>query len=175
MDEWKKDPRDPDPAMIRAARGKAELTQTQAAEMVGASLRAWQEWEGGRRRMDYATWYLFKAKLERHEPEHFVKAVDGSWKGVDPDRELRPGGREAILREDYVCLQTTGGFEVRVRVRFDRADGLVAGVYQGVINGFPNEPSDVAVKGRFAIGDPVVFLEEQVAHVHLRNEAHFAS
>lgn len=43
----------------RAARQAAGLTQTQAAELIGASLRAFQDWEGARRRMPPAKYALF--------------------------------------------------------------------------------------------------------------------
>jgi DNA-binding transcriptional regulator YiaG len=43
----------------RAARKAAKLTQSQAAALIGAKLRTWQEWEGGRRNMPPAKWALF--------------------------------------------------------------------------------------------------------------------
>lgn len=43
----------------RAARLSAGLTQTQAAGLIGATLRAWQEWEGDRRNMPPAKYALF--------------------------------------------------------------------------------------------------------------------
>lgn len=174
MEDWMKDPRDPSREMIRETRLAAGLTQTKAAELVNASLRAWQDWEGGQRRMDFATWYLFKAKLERHTPEDFVASENDEPNfGVDKSRKVRKGSERLILRDDFVNLQTTEGFEVRVRVTLDRSDGLLAGVFQGVVNGFPNATADVDAKGRFAIGEPAVFLESQVAFIHLRNDAHF--
>ena len=52
----------PDPSEIRAAREAAELTQTEAADLVRASLRAWQQWEAGDRRMHPGLWELFRLK-----------------------------------------------------------------------------------------------------------------
>lgn len=57
--------RNPPPATIRAARKAAGLTQTEAARLVHASLRSWQDWEGGRRKMHPAIWELFCLKLSR--------------------------------------------------------------------------------------------------------------
>lgn len=53
----------PAPAEIRAAREAAGLTQTQAAHLVHGTLRAWQEWEAGNRRMHPGLWELFRLKL----------------------------------------------------------------------------------------------------------------
>ncbi len=49
----------PTPAEIRQARKAAGLTQSQAAAMVCRTLRNWQQWEGGERRMSPALWRLF--------------------------------------------------------------------------------------------------------------------
>lgn len=53
----------PDPADIRSARDAAQLTQTEAARLIHSTLRAWQDWEAGKRRMHPAMWELFQAKL----------------------------------------------------------------------------------------------------------------
>ena len=58
----------PSPAEIRAAREAAGLTQTEAAELVHSTLRAWQNWEveensAEQRRMHTATWELFRVKV----------------------------------------------------------------------------------------------------------------
>lgn len=55
----------PSPAGIRAARRAAGLTQEKAAEIIGATRRAWQEWEAGRRNMPWAKWELFQIKVEQ--------------------------------------------------------------------------------------------------------------
>ena len=59
--------RNPSPAEVRAAREAAGLTQAQAANLVYASLRNWQQWEqsegaSSARRMHPAIWELFRMK-----------------------------------------------------------------------------------------------------------------
>lgn len=54
----------PSPAGIRQARKAAGLTQAQAGQVIGASRRAWQEWEAGRRNMPPAKMELFKLKTQ---------------------------------------------------------------------------------------------------------------
>jgi DNA-binding transcriptional regulator YiaG len=49
----------PMPSEIKAHRLLAGLTQKAAAELVFSSLRAWEEWESGRRRMHAAQWKYF--------------------------------------------------------------------------------------------------------------------
>lgn len=61
--------RNPSPGEVRAAREAARLTQTQAAALVYASLRNWQQWEqaegaSSARRMHPAIWELFRIKSE---------------------------------------------------------------------------------------------------------------
>ena len=56
---------------IRSARHAAGLTQTEAAVLVHASLRTWQQWEAGVRGMPAGLFELFMIKtgqwpLERH-------------------------------------------------------------------------------------------------------------
>ncbi len=58
-------PKRPTPKQILAARVTAGLTQHQAAELIQYSERAWQEWEGGRRRMRQSTFEIF---LQRSKP-----------------------------------------------------------------------------------------------------------
>jgi len=52
----------PTPQEILAAREAAGLTQTQAAMLVHASCRTWQQWEADDRRMHPAFWELFCIK-----------------------------------------------------------------------------------------------------------------
>jgi DNA-binding transcriptional regulator YiaG len=52
----------PAPGDIIAARQAAALTQTQAASLVYGSLRTWQQWEAGDRRMHAGLWELFRLK-----------------------------------------------------------------------------------------------------------------
>jgi len=55
----------PTPKEIRKAREEAGLTQTEAGERVWMSLRAWQDWEGGKREMLPIVFWAFKQKT-RH-------------------------------------------------------------------------------------------------------------
>jgi DNA-binding transcriptional regulator YiaG len=62
-------PKAPRPDEIKAARIAAHLTQTQAAEKIGYTERAWQDWEGGRRGMRRALFDLFRQRcLETQKP-----------------------------------------------------------------------------------------------------------
>ena len=58
--------RNPSPAEVRAAREAAGLTQAQAAALVHASARNWQQWEqeagANVRRMHPGLWELFRLK-----------------------------------------------------------------------------------------------------------------
>lgn len=57
------------PKSIKAARTAANLTQAQAATMIGASTRTWQDWEQTKpdgtpkRNMPQAKWALFKIMI----------------------------------------------------------------------------------------------------------------
>lgn len=55
--------RNPTPAEVRAAREAAGLSQTAAARVIYCTLRGWQEWEAGNRRMHPAFWELFRNKI----------------------------------------------------------------------------------------------------------------
>lgn len=52
----------PTPNQIKAARKKAGLTQSTAAELIWSTLRTWQDWEAGIARMHPAIWFAFKLK-----------------------------------------------------------------------------------------------------------------
>lgn len=58
----------PSPEDVRAAREAAGLTQTQAAALVHASTRNWQQWEQAEganvRRMHPGLWELFRIKTK---------------------------------------------------------------------------------------------------------------
>ena len=58
--------RNPTPAEVRSAREAAGLTQVQAAALVHASARNWQQWEqeegANVRRMHPGLWELFRLK-----------------------------------------------------------------------------------------------------------------
>ncbi len=52
----------PIPDAIKAARAAAGLTQTAAARLIYSTLRTWQQWEAGDRRMHPALFELFLLK-----------------------------------------------------------------------------------------------------------------
>ena len=54
----------PTPEEIREARKVLGLTQTAAAATIYSTLRAWQEWEAGNRRMHPGLWELFRTKTK---------------------------------------------------------------------------------------------------------------
>jgi DNA-binding transcriptional regulator YiaG len=56
----------PKPEEIRAAREAAGLTQTEASALVRGSLRGWQNWEDGSRRMHPGLWELFGIKTSQN-------------------------------------------------------------------------------------------------------------
>jgi len=60
--------RNPSPAQIVAARQHAELTQAQAAAKIGGSVRAWEKWEAGERRMHPGLFELFLIKTGQPKP-----------------------------------------------------------------------------------------------------------
>ena len=66
--------RNPTPAEVRAAREAAGLTQTQAAALVRATARNWQQWEqtegSNARRMHPGLWELFQSKAQTSAPHH---------------------------------------------------------------------------------------------------------
>lgn len=64
----------PQPAQIKAARKMARLTQTQAAQMVGVTLRNWQYWESGTSKMPQAAWEIFQIKVNHHLSSHGFQA-----------------------------------------------------------------------------------------------------
>jgi len=45
--------------ILKQYRLDAKLTQVQAAEMIGAAVRTWQDWEAGRRNIPPAKYRLF--------------------------------------------------------------------------------------------------------------------
>ena len=55
----------PTTAEIRTKRVAAGLTQAAAADLVCGSLRAWEEWEAGRRKMHPGLWRLFLIEARR--------------------------------------------------------------------------------------------------------------
>jgi putative transcriptional regulator len=63
----------PPPEAIRAARVAAGLTQRAAADIIHASVRGWEDWEAGRRRMHAAFFELFIIKTSKHHPWRAIK------------------------------------------------------------------------------------------------------
>ncbi len=55
----------PTPEAIKKARIAVELTQRQAADLIGYSRRSWQEWEAGRRNMRMVTFKAFKQAADK--------------------------------------------------------------------------------------------------------------
>lgn len=58
----------PTPAQVIAAREAAGLTQSEAAGKIGGTLRAWQDYEGGQRRMHPGLFELFLIKTGQPKP-----------------------------------------------------------------------------------------------------------
>jgi len=56
----------PSPEKLRTFSARLELTQQEAADSVHVSLRAWQMWEAGKRKMPAATWELCVIKAGIH-------------------------------------------------------------------------------------------------------------
>lgn len=54
--------RTPKPDEIRAAREAAQLSRDAAAKLIYKSVRAWEKWENGERKMDPAFWELWRIK-----------------------------------------------------------------------------------------------------------------
>lgn len=54
------------PTAIRAARTAAGHTQTEAGQIVGGTLRTWQDWEAGKREMPEAAWHLYLLRTDQH-------------------------------------------------------------------------------------------------------------
>jgi len=55
----------PTPEEVRAARKALGITQTAAARVIYCTLRGWQGWEAGERRMHPALWELFNIKTKK--------------------------------------------------------------------------------------------------------------
>jgi putative transcriptional regulator len=57
----------PFPHQIRALRQSLRITQTEAAQAIMVSLRAFQQWEGGQRKMPEGMWLLLKLRTAHIE------------------------------------------------------------------------------------------------------------
>ena len=66
---------EPGPDDIGAVRKGAGLTQSEAASLVYVTLRAWQWWEAGKRRMPLAVWELFQIKAHLHVKAQRLKKL----------------------------------------------------------------------------------------------------
>lgn len=55
----------PSPKQIKVLRNSLNLSQTEAADILYCTLRGWQEWEAGNRRMHPAFWELFNIKSNK--------------------------------------------------------------------------------------------------------------
>jgi DNA-binding transcriptional regulator YiaG len=62
------------PAIFRAAREAAGLTQTEAGALIHCALRTVQDWEAGKRKMHKAFWDLFLRKVAEKKARDFVSA-----------------------------------------------------------------------------------------------------
>ncbi|NDH69699.1 MAG: XRE family transcriptional regulator [Gammaproteobacteria bacterium] len=56
----------PTPKKLKTVRAAMGYTQKEAAEMVSVSLRAWQLWEAGHRKMPPGLWELCIIKANLH-------------------------------------------------------------------------------------------------------------
>lgn len=120
---------------------------------------------------------------QQHGPGDFLESNDGRSQGYDPCEKIN--NDTYPLSGDHVCLMAKEDFqefEVEVRV-CDQEDGVLAGMHHGVIIGFPlktgvdfpqgKDPSMIEKRGKFSIGDSVIFYEKQVLHNNFRNVEHY--
>ncbi len=64
----------PAPDKLKSTRKALGYTQKEAAQMVHVSLRAWQLWEAGDRKMPAAIWELCVVKAGMHPLYRAIKA-----------------------------------------------------------------------------------------------------
>jgi putative transcriptional regulator len=64
-------------AMIREARSKLCLTQSAAGRLFGATLRTWQDWEGGKRKPHGSATRLIRLATEMPEVVEWLRARQG--------------------------------------------------------------------------------------------------
>ena len=65
----------PDPSEIRAAREAARLTQTSAAKLIFSTLRTWQDWEAGKRKMHTGLLKLLKIEVSRLKRKRIMRTL----------------------------------------------------------------------------------------------------
>jgi putative transcriptional regulator len=63
------------PEQIRAAREAARLTQTAAAKLIFSTLRTWQDWEAGKRKMHKGLFKLFKLEVARLKRNRLIRQL----------------------------------------------------------------------------------------------------
>jgi len=68
--------RNPTPAEVLAAREKAGLTQTEAGELIYGTLRTWQDWESGERRMHPQMFEAFLLKTGQMQRSFYEELLD---------------------------------------------------------------------------------------------------
>jgi DNA-binding XRE family transcriptional regulator len=64
----------PSPSDIRDARAAAGLTQTEAAAVIGYSLRGWQDLEAGLGRINSVLWAAWRIRVGLDAPESILTA-----------------------------------------------------------------------------------------------------
>lgn len=82
----------PTPEQIRAAREAAGLTQTEAATLIHSTMRAWQEWEAGNRRMHPGLWELFCLKAGVSQNSHLDGGLANLGLTLMTEKNLRDCG-----------------------------------------------------------------------------------
>lgn len=79
----------PAPDAIKAARAAAGLTQTDAARLIHSTLRTWQQWEAGDRRMHPGLWELWQMKTQPP-----LAWYDPTTRQASADKESLPRGAQ---------------------------------------------------------------------------------
>lgn len=89
----------PTSSAVKSARVRAGLTQDQASRVIGATRRAWQEWEAGRRNMPGAKWELFLRKFQAGEVGAEYKVHLNSERGAVQATEIRYSDTERGIKQ----------------------------------------------------------------------------
>lgn len=96
----------PNPEQIKTARVAAGLTQEKAGAMIGATRRAWQEWEAGRRNMPGAKWELFQLKTQRSVAMYKCELIEC---GIVVERFFRKGESVQDVKDGLDMFQWPDG------------------------------------------------------------------
>lgn len=80
----------PTPDEVAEARLAVRMTQTEAAALIYCTLRAWQDWESGARRMHPASWDLWRMRAA--EPDEVERVMRSAVRALD--RKARERRRE---------------------------------------------------------------------------------